>query len=348
MLNSVKSPILPTRGANRNAFYSITVDRRQLGQDRGVMVSEAAARDVSPTGITSNGYGFNIDSVGRDRIYYWKDHEIVSRKFPAVNFFTIKGAMHRLLVSRSELNDMGKVFRVPADYLDEATFVFEPGNAFKGRQVFIQPRWEELIDPKWKKSFLRWVAGSRALPDPDSIENWKTWGNRLISMPGIPQVRDFYNGESCVISGRLTFRSSERRPVAYYDYQEGVTHCYALQHEKKGGNYSIEYLGTKFKEETFERWTFERLLGEKPSLKRYIFTKVAKKTGFHIASTGGFVLALNAPKDKVKLGEKYTIKAQRKGDIIFLSCFTSRGELIGKTSVPLVAGMPNCMGVTFK
>ena len=131
MINKVKSPILPTRGANRSAFYSITVDRRQLGQDRGVMVSEAAARDVSPTGITSNGYGFNIDSVGRDRIYYWKDHEIVSRKFPAVNFFTIKGAMHRLLISRSELNDMGKVFRVPADYLDNATFVFEPGNAFK-------------------------------------------------------------------------------------------------------------------------------------------------------------------------------------------------------------------------
>mgnify|MGYP001431389827 CR=1 FL=1 len=355
MVKGLTFPIYSGKRAHQSSYSHIqSYVSRDVSREGGgatIRVSRAVAEAVAPKSWSSNGNAHNIDQIRWEGITY-RDinaHEDRDLALPGINYFSpINGTTHRLLLLDKELVELAKYFGVPPKVLKDANFVYDPSKIFCLSEAWLQPRWIELVDPKWKAKLLGWIAGRNGLPHPNSIPKWKSWPNGLIGIAGLPQLKDFSPGKNRIVTGALFFQDSEGRPQAYFDYGANVIACYGLNYSQKTGRYTFAYLDTKFSGETYERWQFERMLGSAPGLMEYAFTKIAKSSGFDLGNTDKFSLLLNLQKGRKKIGEVYKFEIRRikekdketdkETEQLIIKGFDPDGQFVGSAVVGLTDG----------
>ena len=267
---------------------------------------------------------------------------------------------HKIFVTRDELDEMAESFCIkavkgyrPRDILAGAFFVNLSHRSIGTREIEIMPRWEELLDPKWRKAFWDWVDGAIVLPKPRIISPWKTLHRGVIPFPAMVDMPEYHPENKREWKGRMELKAEAGGCYAWFYVKKGKvvtvpkrtviswTDIYSLSRDFKTGTDRVEYGGKPFsKKETFNRERFRALFGEKKNNGRYEFTRKASDTGLYFTAIHCETLLVTGV--SLKTGVLYKVRAMRyPNKIKFLmrsldgKAEPLRGELVLERGYPL-------------
>lgn len=323
-------PII-TRPASAAKSFLLRLNPAFYRSESRVAMSEEAVRSVKGT----------IYEVG------WRGVQLEQSTLPLPFIFLRTVPCHKIFVTRGELAEMAEEFGLeakkgcrPRDILEGAFFVNLSARSIGTREIEIAPRWEELLDPKWRKAFLDWVDGATALPKPRIISTWKTLPRGAIPFPAMVDMPEYHPENRKAWVGRLELKAEAGGGYAWFYAKKGTVEIYGLSRDKKTGTDRVEYGGKPFsKKETFNRERFKALFGEKNN-GRYEFTRKASDTGLYF--TAIHCETLLATGVSLKAGILYKVRAVRYPNKIKFSMRSVngdsgmlRGELVLERGYPL-------------
>jgi hypothetical protein len=325
-----KTAFYPLNKVNTAAHFTLKRCRGGFEVGPGVLISEQAMAEAG----------------GKAKLYRvdWKYVSSVRGevKLPAIHLVSHSCAAFKMYISGSELRAMQKCYNVLPSALNGATFMFHPGSNVQNVEFKIAPRWDELMDPEWRKVFLAWVAGKREnLPDPSAIR-WRSWPGRKITMPGIADPQDICQGAKELAEGDLSFKRSGGLPQAYFDCGDEYISYYRLSYDGRAVRYFSEYLGYIVSGEDFEKTTFDRLFGAAPTLHEYGCIKKAAKNCVYFGVTQNKPIVLTDSNGNLQSDSPYYWTFERKGLRLFIELRRKKED-----NVPWARAMVNLTGGYF-
>lgn len=297
---NLTSPII-ARPKTAAEAYLLKLNSAFYRSKSRVAMSEAAVRSVKGT----------IYDVG------WKGVQLEDKVMELPFIYLRTSPCNKIYVTRDELDEIAERFCIkavknyrPRDILEGAFFVSSSPRSIGTRQIEIMLRWEELLDPKWRKAFLDWVDGAMVLPKPRIISSWKTLSRGVIPFPAMVDMPEYHPEDRRVVGGRLELKAEVGGCYAWFHTKKGKVDIYGLSRDKKTGTDRVEYGGKPFsKKETFNRERFRALFGEKNKRTKYEFSRKASETGLYFTAIQCETLLATGV--SLKAGTLYKVRAER-------------------------------------
>ena len=198
-----------------------------------------------------------------------------------------------------------------------------------GDEVSVKPSWFELLNPEWKKAFLKWRVGKGKMPVPSKFD-WWIFLYKHITIPAIRETLHFRPRQAKDFKGSMVLSEDGRFRYATFHYSRNVSK-YLI------GPGEIKWVSRLNGDgETYNVEPFEDLLGSKPRSKRYSFTKKAIKGNMiSMGNVDGTTFVLRFPSISLPLteGDLFFIKVERCDSSLKFRCYKS-----SKSKAPFAIG----------
>ena len=260
----------------------------------------------------------------------------------------LNAVARKVFIAEEEISEIAKRFGLSAPAVTGSFFSYEYIKPSRPGVMDIAPRWQELVDPIWKESFLNWIAGAGRIPDITEIPNWSLFSKKKMIMPAMTDASGIHNTTG-ITKGRLIFREFGDQRRATFEHGNGFGTSYALSLDRTMQNDQIQFIGyAKISEdETFDRTLFTRLFGPQPSATAYSFSKRGTAYGIGFCNLGGLKFGIRSSRIKYEKDRLYYLDFSREGTGLTIKCYLDpeRKELHGQTLISLFEGYPDILEI---
>ena len=253
----------------------------------------------------------------------------------------------KVLLTNRELRGLAEHFELPPRVLAGAFFRRPAGHSLNesGGKLPLKPSWSELLDPRWKEAFLRWIVGKGEMPTPSAFA-WEIFLKNHITFPALPSLLPFKIGVYQVIKGKFVLSEVGGQPHGSFHYRKNRLAMYELRQDK------VRKVGHSRKDwGTFNPGALLELLGPKPGSGEYCFVKKAMSKGISLGNIKGetFIIAPTAERPLTP-GKFYFIKVIRHDSALEIECYkiSKRKTLYGVANIDLIEGLPTRWSILMK
>jgi hypothetical protein len=257
-------------------------------------------------------------------------------------FIYIRGGVHatarKVFIAEEEISEIAKRFGLSAPAVTGSFFSSVYPKPYRRGVMDVAPRWQELVDPIWKESFLNWIAGNGRIPDITEIPNWSLFSRKRMTMPAMTGASSIHNPAG-LTSGRLIFREFGEQRRATFDHGNGFGTSYALSLDRATQRDRIQFIGfaKRSEDETFDRTMFTRLFGPNPAAATYSFSKRATTYGIGFCNLGGLKFGIRSSRIKYEKDRLFYLDFTREGSSLTIKCYLDpeRKEMYGRTIIKI-------------
>ena len=263
-------------------------------------------------------------------------------------FIYLRSGVHaiarKVFIAEEEISEIARCFGLSAAAVTGSFFSSAYPKPYRPGLMDIAPRWQELVDPLWKESFLNWIAGEGRIPDIREIPHWSLFSKKMMIMPAMTSASSIRNAAGST-NGTLIFREFGEQRRAVFEHGNGFGTSYALSLDRATKKDQTLFIGyAKISEdETFDRTLFNRLFGLSPATTTYSFSKRATAYGIGFCNLGGLKFGIRASRLKYENGRLYHLDFIRDGSSLTIKCYLDpdRKEIHGQTIINLFEGYPD-------
>lgn len=210
--------------------YKLPLNRRLSHYPDGPFITEKICAQ-----LTRRGRIFEVAERG----IVLRNEEQIPQKVAIPPFIFVRSSLKtaigafRVFIAQSEINALAKHFDVPSKVLANSFFVRPKGERTyqTSRELHVKPSWSELLDPKWKKAFLDWIAGRGPMPMPSELE-WETFSRDSLSFPALRPLVSFKGVRGKKIKGTHVLEEINGKAYASFCYSDKRVSTYLLGPDK--------------------------------------------------------------------------------------------------------------------
>jgi len=260
----------------------------------------------------------------------------------------LNAVARKVFIAEEEISEIAKRFGLSTPAVTGSFFSGEYIKSSRPGVMDIAPRWQELVDPIWRGSFLSWIAGLGRLPEINEIPNWPLFSARKMIMPAMTEASGIHNTTG-ITKGRLLFREFGEQRRAIFEHGNGFGTSYTISMDRATQKDQIQFIGyAKISEdETFDRSLFARLFGPNPTATTYSFSKRGTAYGIGFCNLGGLKFGIRSSRIKYEKDRLYYLDFSREGTGLTIKCYLDpeRKELHGQTLISLFEGYPDILEI---